>query len=115
MIASLIPNVAMSLAAQNMFHFEIESTGLSWTYAFKEYNNYSFALGVAMLIFDMVLYAGLGFYFDQVLPKDFGITSPWYFPLLPSTYFGKSNKPLSLPSNESHKIEIANFEKISDQ
>jgi len=54
----------MSLSAQNMFHFEIESTGLSWTYAFKEYNNYSFALGVAMLLFDMVLYGALGFYFD---------------------------------------------------
>lgn len=66
-----------------------------------------------MLLFDIVLYGVIGFYLDQVLPKDFGISQPWYFPFLPSTYFGKQFKPLILPNEEVHKADPANFEKIT--
>ena len=34
-----------------------------------------------MLLFDSVLYTVMGWYLEQVLPKEFGVTKPWYFPV----------------------------------
>jgi hypothetical protein len=42
-------------------------------------NEFSFALG--MMLADSLIYAVLSFYLSQVLPQEFGLRKPWYFPL----------------------------------
>ena len=37
-----------------------------------------------MLLFDIVMYSLLTFYFDHVIPSEFGTALPFYFPLQPS-------------------------------
>ena len=33
-----------------------------------------------MLVIDVVVYAILGYYFDQVAPREIGVARPWNFP-----------------------------------
>lgn len=52
--------------------------------------NFSYNLCVGMLIFDFFFYGFLAWYFDLVLPSEFGTALPFYFFLTPSywrTYF----------------------------
>ena len=40
---------------------------------------YTFIEGLIMLAIDVILLAFLGYYLDQVLPKQYGIVKPWNF------------------------------------
>ena len=40
---------------------------------------YSFNDGLFMLSLDVILLALLGYYLDQVLPKEYGVAKPWHF------------------------------------
>ena len=40
---------------------------------------YSIIESIVFMIFDSILYYLLGRYFDQVIPKEYGLTQPWYF------------------------------------
>ena len=46
-----------------------------------------------MLLFDIVMYSLLTFYFDHVIPSEFGTALPFYFPLQPS-YWKSSGRKL---------------------
>jgi ATP-binding cassette, subfamily A (ABC1), member 3 len=47
-------------------------------------SNFSYAVCVGMLFVDAVLYGVLAWYFDKVIPSEFGTQLPFYFPFLPS-------------------------------
>ncbi|KAJ0412877.1 hypothetical protein ATCC90586_002507 [Pythium insidiosum] len=44
-------------------------------------DNYRFDVALVMLLFDSVLYSLLGLYLEKVVPKEYGTTEPWYFPV----------------------------------
>ncbi len=41
--------------------------------------NYSYSLCLTMMFLDFLIYSVLAWYFDQVLPSEFGTPRPWYF------------------------------------
>jgi len=46
---------------------------------FEKYTNYSIFTMYLMLFIDIFIYLFLGYYFQNVMPKDYGIRKPWNF------------------------------------
>lgn len=61
---SIFPNVGMTFCIYNLFHFESESTGLSFSNANLWYNNMTFTGALFTLIFNTFFYLFLGIYLD---------------------------------------------------
>ena len=68
--------------------------------------NYSFFLGLVMLVFDSILYGLLAYYFDKVLPTEYGTQLPWHFPL--SCFCSWCKKSSSRASNNSFSEAFSN-------
>jgi hypothetical protein len=68
-VMSIFPNVGMTFGVYNLYHFEVESTGLSFANASMWYGNMTFTLSLIMLAFTTVFYLCLGLYLDQVIPS----------------------------------------------
>ena len=63
-----------------MFFYNLNTAnGLTLSEMGNVYQGYSFAGGIGMLLFDLVLWVSAGLYFDQVVPSDFGVAKPWNF------------------------------------
>ena len=60
--------------------------------------NFKFASAIWMLAFDTVLYTVLGWYLDQVLPKEYGVALPPWFPCLKARPCTRPRVPVSTPS-----------------
>lgn len=46
--------------------------------------------GFLMLFVDALIYLILGWYFDKVLPKEYGVRHKWYFLFTPGYWKGSS-------------------------
>lgn len=57
-----------------------------------------------MLLVDFIIYLFLGWYFDKIVPKEYGIRQPWYFLISPSYWFG--SKPHLDSINSINKIVV---------
>ena len=44
-----------------------------------EVQGFTFVNGLVMLALDVVILAFIGYYLDQVLPKEYGVAKPWNF------------------------------------
>ncbi len=51
-------------------------------------SNFSYNACIGMMFFDAVWYGALAWYLDKVFPSEYGTQLPWYFPFLPSFWFG---------------------------
>lgn len=96
MIASLAPATAFCFGADIIADYEYAEQGIQ-TYNAGE-GDYSFNTTLGLLLFDTILYIFLGWYFDQVVPQQYGVARPFYFLLLPSYWLGccKSNQATSV-------------------
>ncbi|KAF1789925.1 P-loop containing nucleoside triphosphate hydrolase [Phytophthora cactorum] len=52
-------------------------------------HNFRFSTALYMFAFDTVLYTLIGLYFDKVMPKEYGTSLKWYFPVSPSYWRGR--------------------------
>jgi len=120
MIVSLIPNCALAFVVDHLFHCELDGSGLSWEFAQMEYQNFSFVHGLAMLAFDVVLYGVLGYYLDQVMPREIGLARPWNFlcKRSKSKVIVKDGKKydskLGEEKQSSEMVKKGNFEAVSE-
>ena len=73
-VTCIFPNLAMSLAIFNLYHFETDSNGMTIALAGEWYNNFTFNIGLGMLAFDFVFYLLLGLYLDKVLKSQYGVS-----------------------------------------
>jgi hypothetical protein len=80
MVLSLIPNCALAFTVEHLFHCELQGSGLDRTMAAIPYQNFSFVNGCTMLAVDVVVWAILGYYFDQVAPREIGLPRSIWFP-----------------------------------
>jgi len=57
--------------------------GIGWGNLYNPVNGggFSFGTALAMMLFDCVLYTLLGVYLNAVLPQEFGVPLPWYYPV----------------------------------
>jgi ABC-2 family transporter protein len=99
------------------FHLESEQGIQSWNASEGEY---SFNTSLGMLLIDTFLYLFLGFYFDQVIPRQYGSARPLYFFLLPSYWrglfgLGKSRTVISSLKDGPSSEGGDNFEIVDDE
>ena len=78
-ILAIFPAVNLSIGISLISKFEFHFRSFYNKDFMKEYVNYSLFYLYAMFFIDFFLYLFLGFYFQHVLPHDFGIRKPWYF------------------------------------
>jgi hypothetical protein len=89
MLSSLLPCTAFSLGFKILTTFELGEVGVhSWN---ASQGSYSFNTSLAFLAFDTIFYIVLAWYFNQVIPSQFGARQPFYFCLKPS-YWGYKKK-----------------------
>ena len=108
----LLSNVAMSLGAQLIGKFEGEGTGVQWSNLNHGPSiDDDLTLGYVFWMFavDSVVYGLIAWYVEAVFPGDYGVPQPWYFPVLPSYWCGKSKEVRTIPFMYSQDYEV-NFE-----
>ncbi|GLD95408.1 hypothetical protein PINS_up004052 [Pythium insidiosum] len=79
--ASVFAPVALAFAVQILATAESTGVGLQRSNVHVVSDNYRFDAALAMLLFDSLLYSLLGAYLEKVVPKEYGTTEVWYFPL----------------------------------
>jgi len=67
------------LTAENFANYEGSFIGVQFSNMYVTVNNYSFLVGLVMLIFAFWFWLLLGLYLDAVLPKTFGDRLPVFF------------------------------------
>ncbi|XP_031346756.1 ATP-binding cassette sub-family A member 3-like isoform X2 [Photinus pyralis] len=112
LLASLCSNSALALGMKLIVKMESAEIGLQWytIWTHVQGDDLLFGYVLIMLAIDAVLYLLIALYVESVFPGDYGIAQPWYFPFLPSYWFGSSVcesyqecKPLS--PNANHEKE----------
>eukprot|EP00736_Rhodelphis_marinus_P006281 Rmarinus@m.16243 len=83
-IACLSPTVAFGLGIKTLGRLESHETGALWSNISEEFDNFAMGTALGMLALDSLLFAFLGWYFDQVVPSEFGTVRPFYFIFTPS-------------------------------
>ena len=76
---SLDATIAFSIGIQRIANLEAETTGVQFGSLFMSIQGYSVMDSIIFMLVDSVIYYFLGRYFDQVIPKEFGLTQPWNF------------------------------------
>ena len=108
-IAALLPPVNLLLGAFTIGEFE----RMYYTFRTKDidenYLNYSMSTCYIMFTADFFIYLFLGYYLQNVIPREYGVAKPWYFLFLPSYWFGdcckKKNKNGDLVYEKTEKKE----------
>ncbi|GAQ79509.1 ABC transporter A family [Klebsormidium nitens] len=83
-VGSLSSPTAFALGTANFADYEQGHVGLRWSNIFQPSSGINFGVCLLMMLLDGLLYCGLGWYADKVLPREHGVARPWYFPLLRS-------------------------------
>jgi len=86
--ASFLAPVAFGLDLQVVAQLEASGIGLHWSTVGFEVQGFTVAYGLVMLAIDTVLYTVLALYLEQVLPSEYGVPRPWYFPCMPRFWGG---------------------------
>lgn len=87
--ASILSPVAFGIGLQVVSDVEANGVGLTMANVNTPVDNVTFAETLLMLAVDTVLYLALGWYFDNVIPQEFGVAKPWYFPVSPDYWCGE--------------------------
>lgn len=86
MITCLFIPVAFALGCTLIVQFELLQVGQQFTNALQSpfpENDFSVGLIFIMLIVDIILYGILIWYIEAVYTGKYGVSKPWYFPVLP--------------------------------
>lgn len=84
-----MPNAAFCAGLEMLAKFEAAQVGAIWENLFLPVNNASLGVILGAMIVDIFLWTILGWYLDQVLPKEFGIRQPLHFPFLSSYWLDR--------------------------
>ena len=101
-LAAFLPPVNLLLGAFTLGEFE----RLYYTFETKHVNenfvNYSMATCYIMFTVDFFIYILLGYYLQNVVPREYGVQKPFYYIFMPSYWFG-SCSCCNKEENESKK------------
>jgi ATP-binding cassette subfamily A (ABC1) protein 3 len=81
MWASLFPATAFTFGADIIGDYEYSQQGIQEWNAWE--GSYSFNTALGLLFFDTILYIFLGWYLEQVIPRQYGVARPFYFLFTP--------------------------------
>jgi len=83
-LACLLSPVALALGSGNIMSYESAFIGVHNDNLNEVTDNFKMMTAIVMMFFDALLYGVLAWYFDAVMPKEFGTRLPWYFPVSPA-------------------------------
>ena len=109
---SIFPPVTIYIGIILLGKFESHFRTFKFGDIFHVYTNYSIIIMFIMLIFDILIYLFLGYYFQNVLPKDYGVRKPWYF-IFKKIFRIKSKKIKYNVNYEEGRVTITNEENIN--
>ncbi|KAH9143316.1 hypothetical protein AeRB84_012675 [Aphanomyces euteiches] len=113
--ACILSPAAMTFGVRSLAKAEGNGVGITTSNWADDINNFKFVTALYLLMIDCVLYTLLGLYFERVIPKDYGVTEKWYFPLSPSFWRKKFAKKARMVQNDaSVEVDInnPNFEAV---
>ena len=106
--------LAFALGAQYMVQWEVQQVGLNWSnIALRPVDKdpLSFLMVAVILMVDTILYFVATWYIEGVYPGRYGVAKPFYFPFMPSYWFGEhcsGNVDDKVPQDhEMHTISTA--------
>jgi ATP-binding cassette subfamily A (ABC1) protein 3 len=102
--ASLFPCTAFAFGADILSDYEYAQVGIQSSNLRD--GAYSFNTTLGFLFIDTILYIVLGWYLEQVIPRQYGVAKKWYFLLTPS--FWKEVFPCS-KNRASHETSYNSF------
>ncbi|TMW64067.1 hypothetical protein Poli38472_014184 [Pythium oligandrum] len=88
-IGCLLSPVALSLGVKVVANLESTGAGITFSNMDVLSENFRFSTSLIFFVIDSILYTALGLYFEKVIPKDYGTTLKWYFPVSPSYWRGR--------------------------
>ncbi len=119
MWASLLPCTAFAFGADILGDFEYAQVGIQQSNV--QDGAYSFRTTLGFLFLDTFLYLFLGWYVEQVIPRQFGVARKWYFLLTPNYWrevlpFSKPTSAKYVDGNEIHAAdpEDGTVEEVSE-
>ena len=95
-LLALFPNVAISIALSMICDLEVAQIGARWSDAGTVSGEYGYSMLsiVGTMVFSTFFWTVLGWYLDQVLPKEFGIVQPCWFIFDPSYWIPAKFEPI---------------------
>ena len=101
---SLVPSVNLNLSIALLFKFDYHFKKFYDRDFTIDHYNYSLFGGFIMFGVDFILYIFLGYYFNNVLPHDYGIRKPWYF-LFTTEYWCKKRAKKYYTKKEKQRLK----------
>ncbi|CAK0894746.1 unnamed protein product, partial [Prorocentrum cordatum] len=87
------PNAALSAGLDMLAKFEAAKVGATWDKLDWPVDNSTMATVLGAMAASIVFWTLLGWYLDQVLPKEYGTRLPPHFPLLASYWLDRPSGP----------------------
>lgn len=97
---SIFNTLAMSQGFNALLSLQGNQVDVNFETASDKYQNYSVEIAIIMLVIDSVLYGLLALYFDKVIPSEYGVSLPWYFPFTKGFWMGHTNNDEGLNQTE---------------
>uniref|UniRef100_A0A8D0GSN9 ATP binding cassette subfamily A member 12 n=1 Tax=Sphenodon punctatus TaxID=8508 RepID=A0A8D0GSN9_SPHPU len=107
----LLSPTAFSYASQYIARYEEQGIGLQWDNMYKSPmigDSTNFGWMCWLILIDSLIYFVLGWYIRNVFPGKYGMSAPWYFPLLPS-YWADRYGYTPLWNEKRSKLFFANL------
>ena len=82
-LACFVNNLAMSEGIQLIGQFEAQGTGINfsnWGHGLSVQDDFNLLSVIIIMFVNNFIHLILAYYFENVLPGDYGIARPWYFP-----------------------------------
>ncbi|POM79668.1 ABCA1 lipid exporter, partial [Phytophthora palmivora] len=95
-IGSLLSPVALSLGVNVFANAEETGEGVQFSTMNTLSDNYRISTALLMFAIDTVVYTLLGLYFDKVMPKEYGTSLKWYFPVSPSYWRSRKQRQVTM-------------------
>ncbi|KAF1782645.1 P-loop containing nucleoside triphosphate hydrolase [Phytophthora cactorum] len=89
MVGCIFSPVGLALGVTVLADAETTGAGVTFSNVSELSHNFRFSTALYMFAFDTVLYTLTGLYFDKVMPKEYGTSLKWYFPVSPSYWRGR--------------------------
>ncbi|ETI52083.1 hypothetical protein F443_04692 [Phytophthora nicotianae P1569] len=92
MIGCIFSPVGLAQGVTVLADAETTGAGVTFSNVSELSHNFRFSTALYMFAFDTVLYTLIGLYFDKVMPKEYGTSLKWYFPVSPSYWRGRRQR-----------------------
>lgn len=89
-LVSLLSTTSFGICCNYIARYEEQGVGAQWSNLFSSPvtdDGYSLGFAIVMMFVDAVIYGLLTWYIEAILPGQYGIPRPWYFPFQKSYWF----------------------------